>query len=369
MVKRTIKLASPSITEEAIDKVTEVLRSGNLVQGKYVSEFEHAVTQYLKVKHAIIVSSGTAALHLSLKALDIQPEDEVIVPAFTFPATANVVELVGAKPVLVDISLEDYCIDPELIEKFITPKTKAIIPVHEFGQASNMEQIMTIAKKHHLAIIEDAACALGTEFNGQKIGTFGQVGCFSLHPRKAITTGEGGIIVTNDADIAHQLNIWRNHGIERSEKIDFVLPGYNYRMTDFQAALGTDQLKHFDTTLACRSEQARRYKDLLSNVPNVKLPKEYGNRKMTWQTFHVLINKNQTREMLLSELRTKGIECNIGAQALHVLQYYKNKYQFEPDNFPNAYKAYTQGLALPLGQHLESDDIPYICNELKRIIG
>ena len=179
-----IKLARPHIPKKAIKKAIQIIKSGNLVQGKYVAEFEEKFEEYLNIKHCIIVSSGTAALHLSLLAMDFKQGDEIIVPAFAFPAVANVVEIVGAKPVFVDISLDDFCIDTEKIETKISSKTKAIIPVHEFGQAAEMSRIMEIAGKYNLRIIEDSACALGAEYNSRKVGTFGDCGCFSFHHEK-----------------------------------------------------------------------------------------------------------------------------------------------------------------------------------------
>ncbi|MCP4215992.1 MAG: DegT/DnrJ/EryC1/StrS family aminotransferase, partial [bacterium] len=246
-----IKLAKPYIPEEAIKNVVDVLRSGNLVQGKYAKEFEISLCDYLDVPHAVVVSSGTAALHLALIALGIKESDEVIVPAFTFPATANVVELVGAKPVFVDINLSDFCIDTSNIEAKITAKTKAIMPVHEFGQAAKMDDIIALVKKYNLKLVEDAACALGTEFDNQKVGTFGELGCFSFHPRKAITTGEGGVIVTRSAELAEKLRVLRNHGISaKNGTIDFIAAGLNYRMTDFQAALGLGQMKSLEDDIS-----------------------------------------------------------------------------------------------------------------------
>ena len=213
MDKEIIRLAKPNISSNAIDEIADVFKSGFLVQGKKVAEFEKNLANYFNVKNAICVSSGTAALHLSLIALNIKQGDEVIVPAFTFPATANVVELVGAKPVFVDINLNDFCIDISEIESKITEKTKAIIPVHEFGQVAKIHEIIEIAKKYNLKVVEDAACAFGAEYNYKKIGTFGDTGCFSFHPRKAITTGEGGVILTNNEYIVERLFALRNHGI------------------------------------------------------------------------------------------------------------------------------------------------------------
>lgn len=259
-----IKLSKPYITDQCISNVVEVLRSGNLVQGQFVNQLENDVKSYLGVKHAFAVSSGTAALHLALIALGIGPGDEVIVPAFTFPATANVVELVGATTVLVDINLDDFCIDTSKIEQAITPKTKAIMPVHEFGQAAKMDDIIQLAQKYNLNIVEDAACALGAEFGSKKVGTFGELGCFSLHPRKAITSGEGGILVTNKDDIAEKVAMYRNHGIVyKDSKLDFEVAGLNYRLTDFQAALCIPQLEMLTELIECRIKQANFYRNVL----------------------------------------------------------------------------------------------------------
>jgi perosamine synthetase len=282
-----------------------------------VAEFEQLVQEYLDVPHAKMVSSGTAALHVAMLALDIQQGDEVIVPAFTYPATANAVELVGAKPVMVDINLTDFCIDTSQIEAKITSKTKAIKPVHEFGQAAKMVDIIAIAQKYKLKIVEDAACALGSAYEGKMAGTFGEIGCFSLHPRKAITTGEGGIIVTHDDELARKIDLLRNHGAEKCEgKLDFYLPGLNYRMTDFQAALGIPQLEELEQIIEVRKQQALKYDALLKEINWLETPAVFPERKHVYQTYHVLV-KELSRDDIIKALREKGVETNLGAQALH----------------------------------------------------
>jgi len=364
-----IKLAKPYILERAIDKATEVIRSGNLVQGKYVEEFENALCNYLNVKNAVVVSSGTAALHLALLVLDIKKGDEVIVPAFTFPATANVVEIVGAKPIFVDINLSDFCIDTSKIEEKITSRTKAIIPVHEFGQAAKMDDIMNIARKYNLKIVEDAACALGAEFENKKVGTFGELGCFSFHPRKAITTGEGGVIVTNNDKLAEKLKILRNHGISYKDgKVDFIAAGLNYRMTDFQAALGLIQLAEIDNIIEQRIRIANLYDDKLSSNNKIKIPFKYKNRKAIYQTYHIIISDKINRDKLIKKLKENGIETNLGAQALPCLTYYKNKYNLRKNDFPNALKAYKKGLALPIGEHVKVKVVSLVCENLANIL-
>ena len=210
-----IRLIIPEIGDEEVQAVSAVLRSGYLVQGKHVEDFEHRVAAFVGVKHAVAVSSGTAALHVALAALDIGPGDDVLVPDFTFPATANVVALLGATPVLVDVDPATFNTTADLLRPAITPRTKAIMPVHLFGQPAEMQPILDLAAEHGLAVVEDAACALGALYHGRPCGSLGQLGCFSFHPRKVITTGEGGMIVTDDDALAERLRLLRNHGMAK----------------------------------------------------------------------------------------------------------------------------------------------------------
>jgi len=352
-----IKLAKPHVTKKALENIAEVLRSGNFVQGENVWHFEQELGKYLDVKHVVVVSSGTAALHLSLLALGIKPGDEVIVPAFTYPATANVVEIVGAKPELVDITLDDFCFDVSKIEAAINDRTKAIIPVHEFGQAADMDPILAIAKQHDLKIVEDAACALGTVYKGIKAGTFGNLGCFSFHPRKAITTGEGGAVVTDDQELAVKLRSLRNHGISIvNDKINFEYAGLNYRMTDFQAVLGITQLNEIGHLIKHRIKMAEIYDEDLKNIDWIKTPIRIDDRRSVYQTYHIMVEANIERDGLITALNKNGVETNIGAYALNMVNYYKEKYDYAEDSFDNAKKAYSKGLALPIGAHLGLKD-------------
>jgi perosamine synthetase len=361
-----IKLAQPYIPQAAIDEVCGVLRSGDLVQGTYVSRMEAALRDYLQVKHALVVSSGTAALHLSLMALGIAPGDEVIVPAFTFPATANVVELLGAKPVFVDITLEDYCIDPSRIDNAITPRTRAIMPVHEFGQPSDLDALCATAGKYNLPIVEDAACALGAEFHNKKVGRFGAFGCFSFHPRKTITTGEGGAVVTDQDELADRIRALRNHGIVvQNGKPEFVYAGLNYRMTDFQAALGLSQLSEIENLIDGRIRIAAGYDEHLSGLPHLKTPARFAHRKAVYQTYHLLINGAMDRDEVIRSLRAAGIESNFGAHALNCLPYYRQKYGYRQEDFPNAVQAFRGGLAVPMGHHLRQDQVDWISDQIK----
>ena len=362
-----IRLAKPHIPLAAIEAVVEVLKSGDLVQGKYVREFEQKLVEYLDIENAVVVSSGTAALHLSLIALGIGQGDEVVVPAFTFPATANVVELVGAKPVFVDINLDDFCIDTKKIEEVITRRTKAIMPVHEFGQAAKMDDIVQLAHKHNLRVVEDAACALGTEFNRQKVGTFGDFGCFSFHPRKAITTGEGGVVVTNSDRLAQKIRSGRNHGIScLNSGLAFNNVGLNYRMTDFQAVLGLYQLEKIEELNRKRMVLARDYDENLAAVGWLKAPTTFDNRKAIYQTYHLLVDKKIDRSNLINYLKQNSIETNFGAHAVNSLPYYRRKYTFEDEKFINALAAYKQGIALPIGDHLQNDDSMRVVQKLRK---
>jgi len=363
-----IRLAKPHIPPEAINNLTKVIRSGNFVQGQYVEEFENGINEYLGVKHSVAVSSGTAALHLSLIASGIKKGDEVIVPAFTFPATVNVIELAGATPVLVDISLSDYCIDPGLIEEKITGKTKAIMPVHEFGLAADMGPIRDISERYKLMIIEDAACGLGATFSDSRVGTIGDIGCFSLHPRKTITTGEGGIVVTSNEKSYEKIRSLRNHGFHRmGGKFDISFPGLNYRMTELQAAIGIPQLTIIDQFISRRREQAEIYNEQLSSNDHLEVPQVFASREHVYQTYHVLL-KNRNRDQVIKDLKNQEIEANFGAYAIHCLEYYRQRYGYKELDFPNAVLAYHQGLAIPLGDHLTDEDISNVIHCLKTIL-
>lgn len=365
-----IKLAAPYMGAEELDEVKKVFDSEYLVQGNKVEEFENQLKEYLNVKHAIAVSSGTAALHLALLAMNIQKGDEVIVPNFTFPATSNVVELVGATTKFVDITLDSLCIDAEKIESMITDKTKAIIPVHEFGQSADMDKIINLSKKYNLKVLEDAACALDAEYKEKKVGTIGDIGCFSLHPRKAITTGEGGIVVTNNDNYAEKVKILRNHGLNYSNgKYNFTMAGFNYRMTNIQGAIGVVQMKKLKYINKTRKEIAEKYNELLMNIKGISLPEEKSYGKHVWQTYHIILDKHYFRDNLIEDLKTKGIETNFGAYAVHDEPYYKEKYHYNDSNFNNSIYASKFGLALPIHVKLKPEDIKYICNNLINLLG
>lgn len=363
-----IPLARPSINEDDIALVSDVLRSGMLVQGKYVAKLENAFAELHQAKHAIAVANGTATLHLALKVLGIGPGDEVIVPALSYIATANVVELVGANCVFVDVDERSFTIDVERIEEKITKKTKAIIPVHEFGLACDIAAVCTLAANYNLPVIEDAACALGAMQHGKYVGTFGTMGSFSLHPRKSITSGEGGVLLTNNDALAKKLRQLRNHGIESENgSMNFVEAGFNYRLTDFGAALAWSQFGRLAQIIEAKNRIANQY---LASVTNTKLILPYlpGNRNHTWQTFHLLLNNELHQKQTIEKLKAQHIGANYGAQCIPAQTYYSKKYNFNAAGlFPNAYRAYTKGLAVPMYEHLATPDVAYIAQTLNKL--
>ncbi len=365
-----IPLMSPNITEDDVNAAVAVLRSGMLVQGENVEALEHAVSGYLGVRNVIAVSSGTATLHLALVALGIKASDEVIVPAFSHVATANVVELVGATPVFVDVDENTFNIDVSKIESAITPLTRAILPVHEFGLACDISEIVEIASRRELFVIEDAACALGATENGKFVGTFGTVSSFSLHPRKAITSGEGGLLATDNDKLAARLRVLRNHGIEMVDgKQVFVAAGFNYRMTDFQAALVLSQFGRFDENLSRKFEIADLYVSELSGLKGICLPFVPADKRHTWQTFHVIVDEKHDRDELIEKLKSNRIGTNYGAQCIPAVEYYQEKYGLDCDRqFPNAMRAFQHGLALPLYEKLSFDEARFVTRMLREAL-
>ena len=366
-----IPLLKVNLTEEDIAKVVNVLQSGMLVQGKEVLALEQKISKYLGVKHTIAASNGTATLHLALLALGIKPGDEIILPALSYIATANVIEVVGAKPVFVDIDLATCNIDVAQIEDKITSKTKAILPVHEFGLMSDMDAILSIAKNNQLHVIEDAACALGAHISNKNSGSFGNIGSFSLHPRKAITSGEGGFLTTNDDKLAEKLRTLRNHGVGFVDgKAEFVAAGLNYRLTDFQAALVNNQMDRLEDSLDIKAKLADHYFKKLNGHPKLLLPSSPENHQHSWQTYHVVINDETiNRDEIISALKEKGIGTNYGAQCLPFQHFYQKKYELDCKKlFPNALQAFQAGLALPMYDTLKIEEVDYVVKCLIEIL-
>jgi dTDP-4-amino-4,6-dideoxygalactose transaminase len=362
-----LKLSQPNISEEAIAAVAEVLRSGQLVHGAESDAFERELADYLGCDEVVLVSSGTAALHIALLALDIGPGDAVIVPDFTFPATANVVSITGARPVIVDVDSETYTLDVKQLEQVVCKwsgpeRLRAVIPVHEFGRVADMVEINRIAKAYGLLVVEDAACALGASQAEHKAGTLGDLGCFSFHPRKTLTTGEGGAISTNNPRLAQRLRRLRNHGMERNQDgMNFFEPATNYRLTNFQAALGRAQLPKLDSWISNRTRLASAYLELLKPLQArglLYLPFQLSGH--SWQTFMVVNTSGQPRSQIIHSLRQAGVEANLGAQSLSVLGIYGGSEQTAPCGG----NLFREGIALPFCEQYNEVMLETVANSL-----
>ena len=374
--------------EEELAAVQQPLESGWVVQGRFVQQFEEKVATFTNASHAIATNSCTTALHIAVAILNLKPGDEVIVPAFTWISTANVVEYMGATPIFCDIDLQTFNLDPKNIEALITPKTVGIIPVHLFGLCVDMKPILEIADRHKLWIVEDAACAFGAWYQGQHAGTFGQMGCFSFHPRKSITTGEGGLITTNFGEFAQLARALRDHGASRSDlarhsgKAAFLLAeynhlGYNYRMTDIQGALGCAQMERAEWILAQRMRLAQRYDSLLAELDWLETPLVPRGYIHGYQAYVCLFRReepglenveyfHEQRNQLMMQLEASGIATRQGTHAPVILGYYSNKYNLRPEQFPNAYLADRLSLTLPLYAQMTNDEQDFVASELQQ---
>ncbi len=382
-MSHNIPLIKPYITQEIKDKVNEVLDSGYLTEGPVTKEFENTLKDYLGCDYLVAVTSATTGLEMALRALSIGAGDEVIVPDYTYPATASVAPLVGAKAVIVDVVKDTMLIDYDAIEDAITENTKAIIPVSLFGFPLDYNRLNEIKEKHNLYIIEDAACSIGAEFGGVKVGNQADITVFSLHPRKFITTGEGGVVTTNTESLGEWMNSYKHFGMNMNntarEGVQFEIIGTNYKLTNIQAAIGLGQLKHIDKLLAKRIELANNYKKLLANVDGVQInPLLEEERcspdcscvkplcKHSYQTFAVFV---ENRDMIMKELRGKGIEVQIGTYSLHMHSAYQNNPLIEiKGNMENSKWCYTHALALPLFDDLTFEQQETVVNELKKLI-
>lgn len=371
-----INITKPQFGKEELKATKEVLESGWVVQGPKVAELEKMMEKYMNIPYAVVTSSCTTALHMAMIALEIKTGDEVIVPSFTWIATANVCEYVGAKPIFVDIDLNTFNIDTEKIEKAITKKTKAIIPVHLFGLSADMNPIMKLAKKYHLKVIEDSACAFGTKYLGKHIGNIGNIGAFSFHPRKAITTGEGGLYTTNHKNLAMAAISLRDHGttisdLDRHKGLTHILPeyniiGYNYRMTDLQAAIGVEQVKKLKIILKKRIDRAKIYNKIFKNHPYLQLPiiPRYSNH--SYQSYVLLVKENSplTRDIISKKLAAKGIATRQGTQNVPMLGVYRKKYGYKSSDFPNSTYAEKNTLAIPLYSEMTKKEQKYVTDKI-----
>jgi dTDP-4-amino-4,6-dideoxygalactose transaminase len=347
----TIRLAWPDVGRAELEEVAAVLESGMLTMGARVGEFEAEIARACEVEHAVAVSSGTAALHLAVLALGLEPGDEVLVPAYTFPATANVVALAGLRPVLVDVDPVTMNIDPEKV--VVGPRTRAIMPVHLFGRPARIEELPD------LPLLEDAAAALGARRRGRACGSLGLMGCLSFHPRKIVTTGEGGAVTTDDAGLADAIRQGRHHGWQPPANAEMPAPGLNYRLSDLLCAVGTSQLRRLPELLAARSRVAAGYSERLHGLP-VVVPEADEGDVPGWQAYVLQVER---RDEVLAALRAEGIEAQIGTYALHRLGAYRDQ-----GRFPGADHAFEQALALPLHSRLTEADLDRVAAALDKVV-
>jgi dTDP-4-amino-4,6-dideoxygalactose transaminase len=341
-----IRLAWPELGPEELAAVAEVFESGQLTMGPRVDEFEAELAAACEVEHAVVVSSGTAALHLAVLALGIGPGDEVIVPAYTFPATANVVALAGARPVLVDVDPETMNVTAETVSAALTERTRAVLAVHLFGRPAPWEELQAVLPER-VALLEDAAGALGARRQGRACGGLGRLGCLSFHPRKIVTTGEGGAVTTNDVEIADAVRRSRHHGIEPRGDFEIRAPGLNYRLADILCAIGTTQTRRLEELLRERERLAVAYAERLGD--SVGLPSADEGDRHGLQAYVVRLDR---RDEALEALAQAGIQAQIGTYALHRLGAYADQ-----GPFPGADAAFERALALPFHNRLTDDDL------------
>ncbi|MES2217313.1 MAG: DegT/DnrJ/EryC1/StrS aminotransferase family protein [Pseudomonadota bacterium] len=357
-----LPFSRPTISRGAIEDVVTCLESGWITTGPRVAQFTEALKDYLSAPYVLPLSSATAGLHLTLLALDLQPGDEVITTPMTFAATLNTIVLSGGKPVLVDIDPATYNLDLNQLEDAITEKTRVIMPVHFAGLPLNLDQLYDIAQRHGLRVVEDAAHAIGAEFNGQRIGAVGDTQVFSFHPTKNMTTGEGGCISTRDEQLAKKIGLLRFHGIDREawnrygkggqQDYEIVMPGFKYNMMDIQAAIGLHQLRELDGFIERRAELANRYQEALADWPQWELPvaPDYAH-KHSWHIYTPLLNEavaGMDRDEFMTAMKERNIGTGLHYRAVHLYPYYRDCFGFQEGDFPHAEAVAERIISLPL---------------------
>ena len=360
-----IPISQPSITQKEIDYVTDAVQSGWVSSlGKYIDMFEGKFAIYCGTKYAVATSNGTTALHLALVALGITAEDEVIIPDLTFVATGSAVKYIGAKVVTVDVDEDTLCISPEAIRKAITSKTKAIIPVHLYGHPANMEEINKVAKEHNLFVVEDAAEAHGAEVNGKKVGSLSNAGVFSFYGNKIITSGEGGMITTDDEKLYQKMRYLRDHAMSKEKRYWHTEVGFNYRMTNLQAALGVAQFERIDELLAKKKEIFQWYKEGLTDIKGIKLNNQaQWAKNIYWMVCLELDGYIEAqRDEFIQRLKAKNIDSRPYFYPVSDMPVYENAHT------PITHKVYQRGLNLPSYFDITKEQVKYVCNQIKEII-
>ena len=364
-----ISMSAPDLDESDIRAVLEVLRSGRLALGPKAREFEELIAEYIGVKYAVAVSSGTAGLHILVRTLEVGPGDEVLVPSFTFSASVNAILYERATPVFVDIEPETYNLDPDDLERKITKRTKAIMAVDIFGHPAEWDRILEIADKYNLKIIDDSCEALGAEYKGKKIGQFGDCACFAFYPNKQITTGEGGIIVTNNSSIAKLARSLRNQGREEMGSwLEHERLGYNYRMDEMSAALGVSQLKKLEVFLEKRERVARIYTEKLKGFSWVRPPVVKPYVRMSWFVYVVTLQEGLDRDTVIGNLEKKGIPARGYFSPIHLQPYVKRIFGYKGGELPVTENIAKRTLALPFHNNLTEEEIEEVLKTLKDVV-
>jgi dTDP-4-amino-4,6-dideoxygalactose transaminase len=363
-----IRLTKPELSG-ALENLGKIMESGFLVHGEKVLEFESAVAAYVGRRHALAVNSGTAAIQCALMGLGIGRGDEVALPDFTFPATANAVVLAGARPLLVDIDPVTFNMDPVALAGRLTDSTRAVMPVDLFGLAADIGTMEEVCAQRDLMLVEDSACALGALYRGGKCGGFGDASAFSFHPRKVITTGEGGMVLTDSDEAAGSICELRNHGIRVTDgKTEFVAPGYNFRMNEMEGVLGLAQISRIDDLIERRRSIAAAYRGLLADVDQLVTPAEPEGYVHTYQSYVVMTGDTVDRDLLIELLRKQGVESGIGTYAIHVQPFYRDLLGHNPGDFPNSYRALKKSLALPIYASMSDGEVMQVVKALKECI-
>lgn len=368
-----IPLSNPDITELEIEYVSQILKTPNLSLGPKLSEFEDKLADYIGVKYAVAVNSGTSGLHLVIRALGIKEGDEVITTPFSFIASANCILFERAKPVFVDIDPLTLNIDVQLIEEKITDKTKAILAVDVFGHPVKWDKLEAIAQRYSLRLIEDSCEALGAEYKGKKAGTFGDAAVFAFYPNKQITTGEGGIVITNDEQTSKLIKSMRNQG--RDEEGDSWLEhqrlGYNYRISDINCSLGLAQLERIEKLLAKREKVAQMYNSQLENINGVKIPYTAPEVKRSWFVYVIVLEERyskEDRDHILLGLRERGIGCGNYFPPIHLQPFYQEMFGFKKGDFPITEHASERTIALPFYGNLKEEQVEQVVSDLKTLL-
>ncbi len=371
-MSRSIALARPNITQAEIDAVVAVMRTPHLSLGPKLAEFEAAFAKYCGTKEAVACSSGTSALHLLVQAAGISQVHEVITTPFSFVASANCVLMEGARPVFVDVDPDTWNINPDLIESAITPATKAILPVDVFGQIADMEPILAIARRHNVFVLEDACEALGGRYRGKRAGSLGDAGVFGFSPNKQITTGEGGMVVTDDGDLARLCRSIRNQG--RDEDAGWLTHrrlGYNYRLSDINCAIGIVQLGRMEEIMAARRRVAGWYRKRLAEDSRIRLQCVHPDVEMSWFVFVVRLSDNYEqcdRDRVLQGLTAHGIGCSNYFAPIHLQPFYAERFGYKRGCFPVCEALTERTIALPFHHELTEDDVDSVCHELRGLL-